>query len=127
MTLEKIRDELRRFVRERDWEQYHDPKNLATGLSVEAAELLELFLWTRTEDASEHGKSERKRVEEELGDVLLYCVMLADSLDIDLLEAARSKLALNRSKYPVVLARGRSEKYDRLGREPQGRRGRDST
>ncbi len=114
MTIEELRDKLRTFVKERDWSQYHDPKNLATGLSIEASELLEIFLWTRTENAHQHGSEMKSRVEEELGDVLLYCVMLADSLGIDPLEAAASKLELNAKKYPVELARGKSDKYDAL-------------
>ncbi len=117
MNLADILDELRTFVRERDWEQYHDPKNLASGLSIEAAELLELFLWTSTSDAHRHGNEVKPRVEEEVADVFLYCLMIADTLDIDLLDAAHRKLEKNRQKYPVELARGSSEKYDRLRRE----------
>ena len=117
MTLTDILEELRAFVRERDWEQYHDPKNLATGLSIEAAELLELFLWTRTSDAHSHGMSVKSRVEEEVADVFLYCLMLADSLDIDILDATHRKLRKNGEKYPVELSKGRSDKYDRLQAE----------
>lgn len=119
MKLADILDELRTFVKERDWEQYHDPKNLATGLSIEAAELLELFLWTSTADAHRHGRDVKSRVEEEVADVFLYCLMLADTLGIDLLDAAHRKLAKNREKYPVELARGSSAKYDRLHRDEE--------
>ena len=114
MNLEELRASLREFVRERDWEQYHDAKNLATGLSIEASELLELFLWTRTEDSAEHAEQIKERLSEEIGDVFLYCLMLADTVGIDLIEAARSKLVKNAEKYPVELAKGRSEKYDKL-------------
>jgi len=121
MSLEQLQEQLASFVREREWDQYHDPKNLASGLAVEAAELLEIFLWTSTEDADRHGRNERERVAEELGDVFIYSVMLARRLGIDLLDAAFRKLEINRKKYPVALARGNSAKYDRLGEEPQPR------
>lgn len=114
MSLDQLRQDLREFVRERDWEQYHDPKNLATGLSIEASELLELFLWTRTEDAAAHAAEIKTRLSEEIGDVFLYCLMLADVVGLDPVTVARDKLALNREKYPVDLARGRSDKYDQL-------------
>jgi NTP pyrophosphatase (non-canonical NTP hydrolase) len=114
MSLEKLAEEIAAFVQDRDWEQYHDPKNLATGLAIEAAELLEVFLWTSTDESAEHGRANRQRVAEELGDVFIYCIMLARSLDIDLLEAGFRKLAINRGKYPVDLARGNATKYDRL-------------
>ena len=113
-TIDDLRESLREFVRERDWEQFHDPKNLATGLSIEASELLELFLWTRTEDAHAQGHKESERVAEELGDVMLYCIMLGDSLGIDPVAAAAAKLQKNRRKYPVHLAKGNAEKYSRL-------------
>jgi len=125
-TLEELTRSVREFVRERDWEQFHDPKNLATGLSIEASELLELFLWTRTEEAHEQGRKERERVAEELGDVMLYCIMLGDTLGIDPIEAAAAKLGRNRRKYPVHLAKGSAEKYWRLhesGSEPESASG----
>jgi NTP pyrophosphatase (non-canonical NTP hydrolase) len=115
MSLENLKKEIAEFVRERDWEQYHDPKNLATGLAIEAAELLEVFLWSRTEDAERHGLERKEKVSEELADVLIYCLMLSGALKIDLLEAGFRKLEANRRKYPVALSRGRSVKYDRLG------------
>ena len=114
MNLEELRTRVREFVRERDWEQYHDPKNLATGLSVEAAELLEIFLWTSTEKSHRHGEEQKERIGEELADVLIYAIMLSDTLGINLVEAGLRKLRINGEKYPVSLARGKSEKYDRL-------------
>jgi NTP pyrophosphatase (non-canonical NTP hydrolase) len=109
-----IRDSLRRFAAERDWDQYHSPKNLAVALCVEAAELLEHFQWL-TEDGSRSLSSEQlAQVREEMADVLLYLVRLADKLDVDLLEAARAKIELNARKYPVDKARGSSRKYTEL-------------
>ena len=109
-----LRDALRRFAAERDWDQYHSPKNLAAALCVEAAELLEHFQWL-TEDASKSLSSETlSKVNEEMADVLLYLVRLADKLDVNLLDAAKRKIELNARKYPVGKARGNSRKYTEL-------------
>lgn len=109
-----LRDRLRRFAAERDWEQYHSPKNLATALIVEAAELLEHFQWL-TEDGSKSLSSNQvDRVREEMADVLLYLVHLADKLNIDLVEAAKNKIEINEQKYPVQKARGSNRKYTEL-------------
>ncbi|MCL4774607.1 MAG: nucleotide pyrophosphohydrolase [Burkholderiaceae bacterium] len=105
---------LRRFADERDWEQFHAPKNLAAALCVEAAELLEHFQWM-TEDASRGLPAETlAKVGEEMADVLLYLVRLADKLDVDLVQAARRKMQLNAQKYPVERARGSSRKYTEI-------------
>ena len=109
--IEKLRDALRRFCAERDWEQFHTPKNLAIALSVEASELLEHFQWLTAEQSAALDEATRADVREEMADVLLYLVRLADRLDVDLLEAARDKLVLNAQKYPVDKARGNSRKY----------------
>jgi dCTP diphosphatase len=112
--IEAIQAQLREFARARDWEQFHSPKNLASALSVEAAELLEIFQWL-TEEQSRNMPAEKKaRVAAELADVMLYTLQLADKLGIDLLKAARDKLIVNESKYPVDLAKGRSDKYTEL-------------
>ena len=110
----ELRDAQRAFATARDWDQFHSPKNLASALSVEAAELLEHFQWM-TEDASRAlAPAQRDAVRLELADVLLYLVRIADKLDIDLAAAARDKLALNAGKYPVEKARGSSRKYSEL-------------
>jgi len=112
--LAALRAELRQFASERDWDQYHSPKNLAAALCVEAAELLEHFQW-RTDDESKSLPSDQiAKIQEELADVLFYLVRLADKLDVDLLEAARNKIVLNARKYPVEKARGNSRKYTDL-------------
>lgn len=107
--LATLRAALAAFNRERDWEQFHRPRDLAMALSVEAGELLELFLW-KADDAA----PERARLREELGDVLICLVNLAARLDVDLLDAAYDKLANNARKYPVAAARGNAKKWDEL-------------
>ena len=108
----ELRDELRRFAAERDWDRFHSPRNLAAALSVEAAELLEPFQWLSDEQSCDLPPETRAAVEQELADVLLYLVRLADRLDVDLVAAAHAKIAHNAVKYPVDKARGSSRKYD---------------
>lgn len=100
-------EEIRQFVSERDWEQFHTPENLAKSISIEAAELLECFQWGQTE-------SKNAEVAGELADVLTYCYILADKLDLDPETIVRAKLGVTRTKYPVEKSRGTSTKYDRL-------------
>lgn len=102
---------LRDFARERDWEQFHSPKNLATALSVESAELLEHFQWLTDEQSRTLDSRKQAAIGEELADVLLYLLQLADKLGIDPLDAARRKLEVNALKYPADRARGRADKY----------------
>ena len=107
-----LRDALRAFAAERDWDQFHSPRTLAAALAVEAAELLEPFQWLTDEQSRELSGESRAAVEQEMADVLLYLVRLADKLGVDLEQAARAKIALNAEKYPVDRARGSSRKYD---------------
>jgi len=109
-----LRDALRAFAAERDWDQFHSPRNLAAALAVEAAELLEPFQWLTDEQSRELSPESRAAVEQEMADVLLYLVRLADKLGVDLERAARAKIALNAQKYPVEKARGSNRKYDEL-------------
>lgn len=113
----KLREMLRAFAAERDWDQFHTPKNLATALSVESAELLEHFQWLKDDESHNLSDATKEAVAQEMADVLLYLVRLADKLDVDLVEAARRKIALNAIKYPADLARGSAVKYTKLGRE----------
>lgn len=113
-SLLRLRDALREFAAARDWEQFHTPRNLATALSVEAAELLEPFQWLTDEQASRLPHDTRAAVVQEMADVLLYLVRLADRLGVDLEQAAFAKIARNAEKYPVGKARGSSRKYDEL-------------
>lgn len=109
-----LRDRLRAFVADRDWDQFHAPKSLAMSVMIEAAELGEHFQWVETGRSGEMPESARGRVAHEMADVLLYLIRLADKLDIDLAQAAREKLVLNATKYPVEKSRGRSTKYTDL-------------
>ena len=115
--LNKLRNEIRAFVTERDWEQFHTPKNLACALSVEAAELLEHFQWLRTGSKEELGAIKLEYVQHEIADVLVYLIRLADNLDIDLIEAVTKKMIINRKKYPVEMVRGDSRKYSEYKKE----------
>lgn len=110
-----LRDRLRAFVAERDWDQFHAPKSLAMSVMIEAAELGEHFQWVETGRSGEIDDAARMDIGHEMADVLLYLIRLADKLDIDLARAAREKLALNAARYPVEKSRGRSTKYTDLG------------
>jgi dCTP diphosphatase len=89
------------FVRERNWEKFHNPKDLAIAISVEASELLELFQWTGKSGHDAPGKEEKARIAEELADVIIYSLSMANSLNIDLSQAIRRKMEANKNKYPV--------------------------
>jgi dCTP diphosphatase len=109
--LEELKARVREFVAERDWDRFHSPKNLAMALSVEASELVELFQWLTEEESGRLDPERRRRVSDELADVLWFLVRLSDRLDVDLLEAAERKLAANAAKYPADRVRGQSRKY----------------
>lgn len=100
-----------KFRDDRNWKQFHNPKDLAISLSLEAAELLEVFQWSG-EDISCEGKKEK--IKEELADVLNYCILMADACDLDLDEIVLAKVAKNAAKYPVEKAFGKKEKYNQL-------------
>lgn len=110
---------VRRFRDERDWSQFHTPKNLAAAIAIEAAELQEQFLWKTDKEIDRNlkGGPKREAVVEEIADVLMFALLLADRLDIDVAKAITDKLAANELKYPVALARGNALKYTEL-REP---------
>lgn len=112
--LTKWRDYLRNFASERDWDQFHNPKNLAMALSVEASELMELFQWLTPKQADNPDEKLKVRAGEELSDVILYSIRMADKLGIDLGEAIARKTKMNEEKYPVEKARGIAKKYTDL-------------
>ena len=112
--LETLRVRLTEFAMERDWDQFHNPKNLAMALAGEAGELLEHFQWLTFDQASHLPAATRAEVAMECADVLLFLLRLCDKLDIDLAKAADHKLALNAKKYPVEKSRGRATKYNKL-------------
>ncbi len=109
--LDTLREAVRRFAAERDWERFHSPKNLASALAVEAAELLEPFQWLTEEQSRSLSAEQAEAVRREMADVLIYLVRLADQVEVDLLAAARDKMAENALKYPVEKARGSARKY----------------
>lgn len=109
-TLDDLRLALRTFAAERDWDQFHSPKNLASALCVEASELLEVFQWLSEEQSKALDPDARQRASEELADVLLYLIRLADKLDVDLFAAARDKIARNALRYPADEVRGSARK-----------------
>ncbi|HML36803.1 MAG TPA: nucleotide pyrophosphohydrolase [Bacillota bacterium] len=103
--------EILKFRDERNWKQYHNPKDLAISLSLEAAELLENFQWSSSEEAL---IKRRSRIKEELADVLIYSVLFAEAVDLDLNEIIMEKLDINNKKYPIEKAFGKKEKYTEL-------------
>jgi len=117
-SLDTLRQRIREFALERAWERYHTPKNLVMALSVEMAELQEPFQWLTPEQSQQLDPAQREAVRQEIADVLIYLTRLADILDIDLLQAASDKLALNAQKYPVDKAYGNALKYSALHDSP---------
>ena len=109
--IQQLAERLRQFAAERDWEQFHSPKNLAMALSVEVAEIVEHFQWLTEPQSRELDAAKRAEVAQELADAFIYLVRLADQLQIDLLDAAERKLALNEAKYPAERVRGSPKKY----------------
>ena len=108
-TVAQLRQAMARFVAERDWEQFHDAKNLAMSIAIEAAELMELVQWLRSDQLAplECDPAMRQRVREELADVMCYVLGMANALGIDLAEAVRDKMAMNGRKYPADRFKGR--------------------
>jgi dCTP diphosphatase len=106
-----LRDAIKTFIGERDWEQFHSPKNLAIALSVEVTEVVEHFQWLTEEQSTNLPPEQLAEVRAEIGDVTIYLVELADKLGIDLVEAAKAKLEVNAKKYPADLVKGKATKY----------------
>ena len=104
-------DAIKAFTEERDWEQFHSPKNLAMALSVEASEVVEHFQWLTEKQSENLPPGKLAEVREEIGDVMIYLVKLADKLGVDPVEAAKAKLEINERKYPAELVRGKASKY----------------
>jgi len=109
--LGELRERVRAFAQARDWDQFHSPKNLAMALIVEAAELVEHFQWLTADESAALPAQKKAAVADELADVLIYVVRLADRLDIDLLQATAEKMARNEAKYPAASVRGSAKKY----------------
>ena len=114
----ELRAEIQHFVREREWEQFHTPKNLVMGLAIEAAELMENFLWLPDEPIHTFDPAQLERVRHEVGDVLIYLINLTDRLGIDLVGSATAKLQVNRLRYPAATVRGSARKYTEYQSDP---------
>jgi len=115
MDLEKIKLKLRDFAEERDWEKFHDPKNLSMALSVEVAELVEIFQWSKSGGLDEINDPEtRKQIEKEIADIFNYLIKLVDILGMDLEEASLKKIKENAKKYPALKVKGRAIKHTEL-------------
>ena len=112
--MQELIKKLRKFAKERDWEQFHSPKNLSMALAVEIAELMEHFQWLTEEQSSNLDQRTLAKVKEEIGDIQIYLARLADQLDINPILAAKEKLQKNAEKYPIEKAKGRANKYTDL-------------
>jgi dCTP diphosphatase len=112
--LDKIIQRIIQFRDDRDWLQYHDPKNLVQAISIEAAELQEIFLWLTTEESKDLTPEKVQKVKDELADIFIFMTYLSDHFGINLLEAIKNKLKKNEVKYPVEKSKGSSKKYDQF-------------
>src|SRR6478752_6113097 len=110
-ALTELTQRLREFAAERDWDQFHSPKNLVMALSVEVAELMEHFQWVTEQQSADPDVETKIKIEEEIADIQLYLIRLADKLDIDILSAVNRKFKKNEEKYPADKVRGSSRKY----------------
>ena len=108
---EELKERLLAFAEERDWDQFHSPKNLSMALIVEAGELMEHFQWLTQEQSRTLPPEKHAEVEQELADILIYLLRLAQKLDVDLFAAAHRKMDLNEEKYPSAMVRGSAKKY----------------
>ena len=109
--LEELRLKLRAFAAERDWDQFHSPKNLSMALSVEASELVECFQWLTEEQSRSLSAKQLAEVSDEIADIQLYLIRLADKLNVDIREAVHQKIKKNETKYPADKVRGSAKKY----------------
>ncbi|MBF0136411.1 MAG: nucleotide pyrophosphohydrolase [Magnetococcales bacterium] len=109
--MERLRLLLRKFAREREWDQFHTPKNLAISLGIESAEVMELFQWLTPEESQTLSATKQDALADEIGDVMIYLVMLADKFQMDPLAAALAKVEKNNAKYPAAKVRGQARKY----------------
>jgi len=110
--IKQIIDRINAFRDERDWRQFHNPKNLAMALSVEAAEIVEQFQWLTLEQSLNLDQEKKEKVQHELADVAIYLLYLCDDLNIDILEAVENKMEINAEKYPAKSTKGSAKKYN---------------
>ncbi len=115
MDITKIQNQLQKFASERDWEQFHTPKNLAMALSVEAAELVEIFQWLNPEQSKLPDKRQLELINSEAADIAMYLLRFCDLLDVNLEDAIQTKIVKNAKKYPINLSKGNAKKYNQRG------------
>ncbi len=113
-TIETIKMQLKKFVDERDWHQFHSPKNMSMGIAIEASELMEHFLWSDTQQSYEIVEKKRQEIEHEIADVAVFLLMFCAENNIDLAAAIEKKMKINAEKYSVEKAKGKSTKYIEL-------------
>jgi NTP pyrophosphatase (non-canonical NTP hydrolase) len=114
MISKEVMNKLLEFRDERDWRQFHDPKNLAEAISIESSELMEIFLWSRAEESRQVAVEKKTEIAEELADILAFCLLFANETGIDIEQAMLAKIEKNSKKYPVEKAKGSSKKYKDL-------------
>ena len=112
--VKKITEKIKKFRDERDWLQFHDPKNMAVSIILEASELLEHFQWKTKEEVEKYVETNKEEISYEIADIALYLFELADNLGVDLIKAMEKKMAKNEKKYPVEKAKGSHKKYNKL-------------
>jgi len=113
-TIQAVKDRVQTFIDQRDWQQFHDPKNLAEAISIEAGELLEQFLWLSSEESKCLPVEKLEKAKEEIADVLIFLVYMSDTMGINLVEEVERKIEANRKKYPVNRSKGSKKKYTDL-------------
>ena len=111
VTIHELKERMATFVRERDWQQFHSPKNLSMSIAIEAAELMEHFQWLTAEQSQQLKREALQEIGEELADIVLYSLSMANFLQIDLAETIDAKMAKNERKYPIDKVRGKAHKY----------------
>lgn len=111
-TIQELKTIIKKFVDERDWQQFHNPKNLSMGIAAEAAELMELFMWCKTEGSFDQFKKKKQEVQDEASDILFMLLAFCNAVDIDITSALIQKKKETEKKYPVEKCKGKSLKYD---------------
>lgn len=112
--VKKMTDRILKFINDRDWNQFHSPKDLALSLVLESAEVMEHFQWKNDQEVVDYMKSKKDEVGEELADVLYWVILMSHKLDIDIVQAFENKMLKNEKKYPIEKAKGRHDKYNQL-------------
>ena len=110
-SIEQLTDDIRKFAEDRDWDQFHSPKNLSMALAIEASEIMEIFQWLTEEQSKNLPAKKMAENSDEIGDAMILLLNLSDKLGIDPIAAAKEKLKINAAKYPVDKAKGKADKY----------------